>query len=95
MPRKRIALPSLEAKEVDIFTSMHALDIEHATARSIEVEASGLKFRVLGLSELIYTKLVAASDIKSSPEDTARDASDLQTLLSLWAGSHNSLVTMD
>lgn len=89
MPKKRIVLPSCEAKEVDIFTSMCALDFEVASVRSIEVEVGKLKFRALGLSELIYTKLVAASDINSSPKDKARDVNDLQTLLSLWADQHN------
>lgn len=88
MPKKRIALPSLETKEVDILTSMCALDFEHASVRSIEVDVGALRFRALGLSELIYTKLIAASDINSSPEDKARDVNDLQTLLSLWADQH-------
>lgn len=88
-PKKRIALPSLEAKEVDILTSMYALDFELASVRSIEAHVDTLRFRALGLTELIYTKLVAASDINSSPKDKARDVNDLQTLLSLWADQHN------
>ena len=42
MPKKRIALPSLEAKEVDILTSMYALDFELASARSIQVNVGTL-----------------------------------------------------
>lgn len=90
MPKKRIALPSLEAKEIDILTSMCALDFEFAASRSIEVEVGTTRFRALGLSELVYTKFVAASDINSLPQDRARDVNDIQMLLPLWVERYNS-----
>src|SRR5215468_6930139 len=58
---KLVCLPSVERKEIDLFTSIGALDFDPAAASAIRAAFNGVALPVLGLEELIYTKLVSAS----------------------------------
>ena len=83
LPQKLVCLPDLQGKEVDILTSIGALDFELAAEMSVIVNFGEVSLRVLGLEELIYSKVVAASKI-DAPEARRRNLEDMQKLLALW-----------
>ena len=86
--KKRICLPSTEVKEVDVLTSLGALDFELAFSVGVDVAYGDTRFRVLGLSELIYSKIVSAT-CNESPQARARDIADFELLLKFWHGRNN------
>lgn len=94
LPRKLIALPSPENKEVDILTSIGALDFDLAEKACLRVPVGDVMLPVLGLSELIYSKLVSAAK-NEAPQAKARDLEDLRSLLALWYERHNLSLNAD
>jgi len=92
--KKLICLPSAEAKEVDVLTSLGALDFELASSAGVDVDYGGASFRVLGLPELVYSKTVSAT-CNESPQARARDVADLDLLLELWRKRHNPALNQD
>ena len=83
LPQKRVCLPDTQDNEVDILTSIGALDFELAAEMSVVISFGEVSLKVLGLEELIYSKAVAASK-NEAPETRRRDREDLQKLLALW-----------
>ena len=88
LPQKLICLPDLENKEVDVLTSIGALNFELALSTSIAVSFGDLMLSVLGLEELIYSKAISASR-NEAPEAKMRDLDDMQMLLAHWQARHN------
>jgi hypothetical protein len=86
LPRKLINLPSQKQKEVDILTSIGALDTEAAVAASRVGLLGSVSARFLDLKELIYTKLVSA-EANQAPAARERDLADLATMLARWHGA--------
>ena len=85
LPKKLLSLPNSEpkTKEVDVLTSMGTLDFELTAQRAVPVRFGLLVLQVIGLEELLYTKLVSASSTLDSVAQE-RDLSDFETILSHW-----------
>ena len=82
LPRKRISLPSDQIKEIDLLTSLGALDFYRSTEAGLTWCLAGLEVKALGLTELIYSKILSAGS-NDSPQAKERDASDFVELLKL------------
>ena len=79
-PDKVVKLSSPEG--VDVITSIGALDFDLAAARSVKVSFGKLTLSILGLPELVYSKLVSvARNISPAKE---RDLKDLEALVTIW-----------
>lgn len=83
LPKKLISLPNRERQQVDILTSIGALDTEAAIADSPTGTFGTVGAKYLGLKELIYTKVVSA-EANLAPEAKERDLNDLAALLKHW-----------
>ncbi len=82
-PDKQGSIPSPnENKEVDVLTSIGALDFEFAAARSVKASFGELNLPILGLPELVYSKLVSAARNTSPAKE--RDLKDLEMLVGIW-----------
>jgi hypothetical protein len=84
MPDKRIPLPDKNASEIDILTSCGALEFSASYASRLDVAIEGgIVLPVLGIRELIYSKIVSA-DRNEHPGAVERDLHDLAALLGGW-----------
>ena len=83
LPKKLIALPGRDAHEVDILTSIGALDTDAAINNAPTARFGTVNAKFLGLKELIYTKVVSA-EANLAPEAKERDLNDLAALLKHW-----------
>lgn len=86
---KRIPMPMADDVEVDVLTSLGSLDFGLAFSGKIEFVTAGRTLPVLGLAEMIYSK-VKSADRTESPEATLRDMNDLAALLNQWQERHNN-----
>ncbi len=89
-PDKRV---ELENEGVDVITSIGALDFDLAAARSVKVSFGELTLSILGLPELIYSKLVSVARNTSPAKE--RDLKDLETLVTIWRERHNPSLNTD
>lgn len=83
MTKKLLCLPDQASKEVDVLTSVGALDFAAATQNALLASFENLELRVLGLEELLYTKVVSASS-NLAQEAQARDLADVEAILAHW-----------
>lgn len=83
-PDKRIPLPDKNVSEIDILTSCGAVDFSASYASRLDVAIKGgIVLPVLGLRELIYSKIVSA-DRNEHPAAVERDLHDLAALIGAW-----------
>ena len=80
LPQKLIPIPSIEDKEVDMLTSIGALDFELTKKNVILISYESITIPILGLKELIYSKHVSleASKLKNSVNQDLIDINLLQ-----------------
>ena len=81
--QKRLSLPSELENEVDILTSLGALDFTVAFSKRCELTLEARRLPALGLAELIYSKAVSA-DTNDAPAAKERDAADFAALVAVW-----------
>jgi hypothetical protein len=87
-PDKLVTLPG-----VDVITSIGALDFDLAAARSVKVSFGELTLSILGLPELVYSKLVSVARNTSPAKE--RDLKDLETLITILSERHNLSLNRD
>lgn len=92
-PDKLASLPSSENEEVDVLTSIGALDFELAAARSVKVSFGEITLSILGLPELVYSKLVSVA--RNTSDARERDLKDLEMLVAIWRERHNLSLNSD
>lgn len=80
LPQKLIPIPSMEVKEVDMLTSIGALDFGLAKKNVILISYESITIPILGLKELIYSKCASleASKLQSSVNQDLIDIHLLQ-----------------
>ena len=83
-PRKLVKLPNSSEAEVDLLTSVGALDFKRARANSIYAAVDRRGFHVLGLPELIYSKAISAAQNEGT-DGSKRDKVDLAWLVKSFA----------
>ena len=97
LPDKLIGLPvSLpkEKTEIDIFTSIGALNFDLCFGYRHESYFSAIPLPVLGLLELLYSKLFSVQRTED-PAARARDLADIADIAALWQKRHNPAVNPD
>ena len=92
-PDKLVTLSSPENEGVDVITSIGALDFDLAAARSVKVSFRELTLSILGLPELVYSKLVSVA--RNTPPAKERDLKDLETLVTIWCERNNLSLNRD
>jgi hypothetical protein len=83
LPKKLISLPNQTTKEVDLLTSIGALDFELSVQQSFSANFGHVELQVIGLEELLYTKVVSASS-NLAVEARIRDQADIDAILTHW-----------
>lgn len=97
LPNKLIGLPVSLPKgeaEVDILTSIGALNFELCFGCRHEFHFSGISLPVLGFSEIIYSKLFSAQRTNDHVART-RDLADISNIMALWQRRHNAGVSLN
>ena len=88
LPEKRIAFPDIEHNEIDMLTAIGSLDFKSSFSNRIMVEVNSLQVPVMGLRELIYSKLVSF-DANNPTEGKERDLKDIAVLIEIWQQRHD------